>query len=163
MVTGLATLLAACGSGSVSPAGPTSTNDEAFATATCMRAHGVPNFPDPTAGSGGEGFSVAARPGSSSLTVDGIAFSGPAFEAADKACQLGNAGSKPPITESMKEGMVAKAHCIRADGVPGFPDPTFGLGIGLRLPPGMSPDSLAIQRAAKACAGVGIGIPGSGT
>jgi hypothetical protein len=163
LAVALAAGLGACGSGSPRTIAQTSTSQEAFKTSTCMRAHHVPNFPDPTGGSGGEGFSVAAQPGSSTLTVDGIAFSGPAFEAAEKACQFGGAGGRPRITEAMKEGMIAKAHCIRSHGVPGFPDPRFGLGVGLPLPPGMNPDSPAIQRAAKACAGIGIGIPGSDT
>jgi hypothetical protein len=55
-----------------------------LAFAACMRSHGVPNYPDPTFGSGGEvsqGFSAK----------DGIDQSSPAFQAAQKACKANGA------------------------------------------------------------------------
>jgi hypothetical protein len=129
-----------------------------------MRSHRVPNFPDPTVGAGGgEGFSVNLGPGGQ-LTVDGIAFGGPAFQAASKACDRYDDvfGAPAPISESQKVGMLANAACIRRHGIPSFPDPTFSQGIGINLPPGLNRRSPAIERAAKACAHVGIPIPGVG-
>jgi hypothetical protein len=99
--------------------------------------------------------------------MNGITFSGPAFQTAKKACShLDSSISPPPITEAQKQGMIAKARCIRRHGVPGFPDPTIGpngYGVGLPLEPGFNPDSPAMRHAAKACAGVGASIPGTPT
>lgn len=154
--------LAACGGGSSQSSG-SSAGSSQLALAECMRSHGVPNFPDPTKGPGGEGFSVTASPGSSAVTIDGIQFNGPVFQSADRACHFLSGGSGPPtITESQKEALFAKARCLREHGVPNFPDPTIGPGghgIGIRLPPGVSPDSPAFRQAARACRAVGAPIP----
>ena len=117
-----------------------------------MRSHGVPNFPDPTHGSGGEGFSVMSRPGS--FTVDGIAFSGPAFEAAVKTCKLFGGGSGPPaISEHQKLTELRFAQCMRAHGIKNFSDPIFPPGGGIERPdtPGLNRNSPAFQSAVKAC------------
>lgn len=163
-VVGAAVLLTACGSrGS---AGATASSNSQFALAHCMRSHGVPNFPDPTVSSGGTGFSIVATPGSSAVTVDGTMFSGPAFQSASTACGFVGPGKGPGITEAQKKAFIAKARCIRRHGVPSFPDPFFapgGHGVGINLGPGLSGDSPAIRHAAKACAGVGAGIPGTET
>lgn len=126
----------------------------AFAVSRCMRSHGVANFPDPTQSSGGAGFSISATPGSSTLTVDGTTFEGPAFESAVKACKLfGGGTAPPPITASQKRAAVAFAECIRKHGVPNFPDPTFPAGGGIEQTSGSSinRNSPAFQRAVAIC------------
>jgi hypothetical protein len=164
VVTG-ASAIAACGSSST-PSSTTAATSPQFALAKCMRSHGVPNFPDPTSGPGGEGFSILQSAGSSSVTINGIAFSGPAFHAAQKACQsAGSLGAPAPISGAQKEAFVAKAHCIRTHGVSNFPDPSFGpggYGVGINLPVGFNSQSPAFVSAAKACASVGAPIPGVG-
>ncbi len=103
----LALALAACGSAQSKPK-PSASYNSAFALSGCMRAHGVPNYPDPTVGSGGEGFQIMSSPGSSVLTVDGVTFAGPAFEAAEKTCKLFGGGNGPgAIPAAQVEGMVA--------------------------------------------------------
>lgn len=88
-VLGCALAVAACGSSSTSRATATGSANSDFAVAQCMRAHNVPNFPDPTTGPGGEGFSIRqAIGGSSSVTINGISCSGPAFLSAAKTCHL---------------------------------------------------------------------------
>ncbi len=144
--------LAACG-GSAKPTA-TAASDPQFALAKCMRAHGVPNYPDPVGGAGGEGFSITKALGSAVTSVNGIPFSGPAFESAVKTCKLfGGGGAPPPVSESQKLQLFAFARCMRAHGVPGYPDPTFppGGGIERNFPAGVNPDSPAFQRAVKAC------------
>ena len=120
-----------------------------------MRAHGVSNFPDPTAGPDGASFSRRASPGSSTVTINGITFTGPAFEAAVRACKLFGGGSgPPPISESQKLADLRFAACMRAHGVPNFPDPTFGPaghGIGWNYPPGFNRDAPAAKHAAATC------------
>lgn len=130
-----------------------------------MRAHRVPSFPDPRSSSQGGGFALELS--GSTVTVDGVALSGPAFNAANKACShLDRGVVPPPLTEAQKQGMITKAQCIRRHGVPSFPDPSFGpggYGAGVILGPGLSPDSPAIRTAAKACAHIGTPIPGTAT
>jgi hypothetical protein len=159
--------LAACGSSTPRATTVAANRPSLLTMAQCMRAHSVPNFPDPTTGSGGQGFSVNTSPGSSSITINGITFTGPAFRAAEQACRfLGGGNGPPPISEAQKQGFIAKARCIRDHGVPSFPDPTVGPnghGVGIRLGPGLNPDTPAIKAAAKACLRVGTPIPGSPT
>jgi hypothetical protein len=88
--------------------------------ARCMRANGVPNFPDPS-GSGGFTFS----PGT------GVDPSSPAFEAAQAKCQkymnLGGGlatGTQTHPSPQWLAKMVKAAQCMRRHGVPNFPDPT---------------------------------------
>ncbi len=117
-------LLAACGSGGAT--GTTGSSSSQFALARCMRTHGVSNFPDPTMGAGGPGFQISAIPGSSTLTVNGTTFNGPAFESAVRTCKLfGGGSSPPPLSAQQRRRLVAFAQCMRSHGVPDFPDPTF--------------------------------------
>jgi hypothetical protein len=144
--------IGACGGSSSKPTG--SSGDSQLALSTCMRAHGVPNYPDPTKGPGGEGFSINSSPGSSTLTVDGIPFSGPAFSSAERTCKLfGGGSSPPPISESQKVAMFHFAQCMRKHGVPSYPDPTFAAGGGIMRPgvPGLGRNSPAVRQAAATC------------
>ena len=92
----------------------------ALAYARCMRAHGVPDFPDPD--SNGQ-FNVDPQSASSQET------------AADHVCHhLLNGGGRPADTaqqQHMLGQLVRYARCMRAHGVPNFPDPqTSGGGVG---------------------------------
>ncbi|MFZ0042319.1 MAG: hypothetical protein WAK93_13495 [Solirubrobacteraceae bacterium] len=160
--------IAGCGANSSSPSvsgGTTATGDASpIGLSKCMRAHGVPNFPDPTAGPGGEGFNGISTPiGGHTLTVDGITFSGPALQTAEKACQAylpGGGGPPPPISPAQKAKALAFARCIREHGVPGFPDPVFPGhgGVKIRSGVGVNPNSPAFAQAANACGGAGRSI-----
>src|ERR1700693_5495819 len=86
-----ASLLAAC-AGSSSTSTDSAANAKAasgIAFANCMRAHGVPNFPDPGSnGNGGLQIRASARHGSGpSLSINGVAVNGPAFQSAMRTCQ----------------------------------------------------------------------------
>jgi hypothetical protein len=153
-----AAIIAGCGGSSPSDATGATTaagKVSAFALSKCMRAHGVPNFPDPTAGAGG-GLSISkSRGGGGTLTVNGVTMSGPAFQSARKACKQylpGGGGPPPPLTATQKRQVLAMARCMRTHGVPNFPDPNFaGGGIKSQLPSGVDPQSPAFQKAADAC------------
>jgi hypothetical protein len=88
--------------------------------ARCMRAHGVPDFPDPSPG-GGFAFNPAT----------GVDPSAPAFKTAQLSCEkyldLGS-GLAPGTTthpaEQWLARMVKAARCMRRHGLPNFPDPT---------------------------------------
>ena len=106
---GCAIAVAACGSSAKSGSTTANSSSPQFALAKCMRSHGVPNFPDPTSGPGGQGFSILKSVGSSSVTINGIAFSGPAFQAAQKACRsVGTLGAPAPLSEAQKEAFNRK-------------------------------------------------------
>jgi hypothetical protein len=91
----------------------------ALAYARCMRAHGVPDFPDPD--SNGQ-FNVDPHSASSQET------------AANHACHhLLTAGRQANAAQQqhMLGQLVQYARCMRAHGVPNFPDPgTTNGGIG---------------------------------
>lgn len=134
----------------------------------CMRAHGLSNFPDPSAApGGGVGFpgGVVAEAGGKELTVDGMSFSGPVYVKAAAACKEflpGGNGPPPSISAAQKAKMLAIAACVRRQGVPSFADPTFppSGGIQQNPPPDFNPQSPAFQQAAKACGiqgGFGVG------
>ncbi|MGP0051628.1 MAG: hypothetical protein ACLPZR_22645 [Solirubrobacteraceae bacterium] len=87
-----------------------------LAFATCMRANGVPNFPDPSP-EGGVALPAGTNPFS------------PAFMAARAKCQK-LTGSGPPSFGSSTHPsaqtlakLVRIARCMRQHGVPQFPDP----------------------------------------
>jgi len=151
--------IAACGSsrpGSTGDAstGPASSNPAALAASQCMRAHGIANFPDPTQSPGGEGLSVTKTPGNATVTVAGIPFSGPAFTAAAQACKFGpGARRHGAVPESTKVKELAFARCMRAHGVPNFPDPKFPAGGGIERPelPGLNLSAPAVQQAVVTC------------
>lgn len=145
-VTGSTLAVAACGS-SGKPA--TASNGQvAFLNfSKCMRSHGVPNFPDPSAGGG-----IHLNAGS------GVNPFSPGFQSAQAACKKLLPGGGPPaeVPESQKLQALKSAECMRAHGVPNFPDPTFPKGGGiLQGGPGsgINPNTPAFQRAARACGG----------
>jgi hypothetical protein len=119
----------------------------------CMRAHGLTNFPDPTQGAGGLGFNGISRtPGVDALTVDGITFAGPAWDAARKACQTylpGGGGRGPKLSPSDMAVRLARSECMRAHAVPNFPDPNARGGVD--LPPTIDTNAPAFVRAAQHC------------
>ena len=153
-------VLAACGGASGSGSAPTATNRSQSASlvafAACMRSHGVPSFPDPTTG----------PEGPNSFGIDGYIFNlpanldtqSPAYETANQNCQklIQNAGGGfHPLPEKAREAAFAHARCMRAQGVPNFPDPVVSTsdgGISVRSGgPGMNPQSPAFQHAQKVC------------
>lgn len=147
---------------SAPPDTPAGIEASALAFAKCMRAHGVPNFPDPTPG-GGFMFNPA-----------GLDRSAPAYTRAQERChKLAPHGglASPRATTQPSAHTLAKlrhiAQCMRKNGVSDFPDPTtsippnpVGSGIGLitdydgailLFPSTLNMQSPAYQRATKAC------------
>lgn len=140
MLASVALLIAGCGGGSSKPGvarlssgsskaatsnattgtgatGPSVESPEAaaLAFAGCMRAHGLPNFPDPKAG-GGFLFHTGA----------GADPSSPAFKAAQTKCKKflppGPGSGAPPSAKTLAHFLTV-AQCMRRHGVPEFPDP----------------------------------------
>ncbi len=155
--------VSACG-GASGQSGATGTNAKAASAqalkfSSCMRANGVPNFPDP--GSGG-GIDIA--PGS------GLDPQSPAFQAAQKACGKllpgGGPGARKP-TKAQFAAALAFAKCMRTHGMPRFPDPLASIpsgsgpiislrGMMFQPGPGLDPRSPGFTQAASHC---GIRLP----
>jgi hypothetical protein len=156
VVAASALVLAACGSssnsGSASNAAASAGGGKqaAFlAFSQCMRAHGVPNFPDIR-----QGMQIRKTP--DSTTVNGVQINSPAFQSAMQTCRskLPNGGRPGPLTASQRQAMLKFSQCMRSHGVPNFPDPTFhGAAVGIELTPGsgVDPNSPAFKSAQKAC------------
>ena len=127
--------------------------------AGCMRTHGVPGFPEPIALSNGKPV-FAVRNGG------GVNQNSPQFRRADQACRslLPNLGGAQPITARDQVDYLKAAQCMRAHGVPGFPDPVFADG-GVRfpLPAGLDVHTPQVQRAVAICRTlIPRGLPYSG-
>jgi hypothetical protein len=147
--------------GGSSPESPASLEQAGVAYAKCMRASGVPNFPDPKAGGG---FLFHARAGMNP--------SSPAFKAAQARCRHfmpPGPGSGPPPSPQTLAKFLNIARCMRQHGVDDFPDPRtsvpsnpFGSGgygvisdiegVILIFPSTIDQRSPAFTRASAACA-----------
>lgn len=107
------------------PQGPAQIDRDFLLYADCMRAHGVPAFPDP-------------KPGGGIQLGPGVDPSAPAFQAARATCRkllpagMLGAGTTTHPSSGTLERFVRIAECMRRHGVPDFPDPrtsvpsTFG-------------------------------------
>jgi hypothetical protein len=143
----IALLATACGGGS-SPAASTggSTRQQAaLAYARCMRAHGVPDFPDPDTngdfhlsdnqqggGSKGSGSnSVSSQETAADHVCHHLLAAGPQLNAAQNQHALSQ--------------LVKYAQCMRAHGVPNFPDPHTTNG-GIGVPSGIGFDMSGIDQ-----------------
>jgi hypothetical protein len=139
-----------------------------LAFAKCMRANGVPNFPDPKPG-GAPGFSIPA----------GTSPAAPAFRAAQAKCHKfmplpgsGPGSSTGPAAHTMAK-LVKIAQCMRRHGVPQFPDPRTSVpsnpsgfqeisnfdGAILLFPSTINMQSPAYRRALTACGAPPLGLP----
>lgn len=155
----LAVAALACGAivlGGCSSSGDTGTGSQSSGVsagikfADCMRAHGVPNFPDP------------------GVSREIPIMRSPAFQSAQTSCQHllgGGLGSGPPSPQARAQ-LLRISQCMRRHGVSEFPDPRAGpppstltgdsviLGTGgyiLAIPSSIDPSSPGFKRAATAC------------
>jgi hypothetical protein len=123
---------------------------------SCMRKHGVSNFPDPNS-KGVIQFGSA----------QGIDPNSPAFTSAQSACQklLPNGGAPSPQEKAKsQQKLLAYSECMRAHGIKDFPDPTNGgLRITGRQGSDLTPNNPHFQAAEKACqASSPLGDAGTG-
>jgi hypothetical protein len=159
-----ALLAAACGGGpsstgthATSNAGG-SANAQPLAFSHCIRAHGVPNFPDPNSSG------VWPKP-----QVEGAA-SNPKYSTAARACGHllpdGGPGVAPSeaVDQQIQNDMTKFAQCMRASGVSNWPDPTLDQGRAVFDPQaaGVNTNSPQISAKVHECEHVfpaSIGIP----
>jgi hypothetical protein len=179
-VVGLALAAVACGDGpaktavarvnstTTPSAGPVrsaaggglSNNEDPLKYSICMRSHGVANFPDP---------------GASDLVIRAFKSSGvfasPTFMAASRACAKYNGGHLPTtattqaVSPKEMQKRLAVSHCMRAHGVPNFPDPNPITG-EMGRPAGISANSPTVIAALRDCSplarAAGLGPPNTG-
>lgn len=140
----LATACSASKGSSGANATPTANaRDSLVAYSRCMRSHGVPDFPDPDSQGG--------------LTLNGekggdLAPDSPAFKAASEACKsLQPRTPDNPNRALIRAGALKYSACMRAHGLPRFPDPGADGGLQIQAGPDLDPNSPQYIAADKAC------------
>jgi hypothetical protein len=165
----LALLGAACssspssaGSGGSSNAGRSANSQIGIDYARCMRAHGVPKYPDPDS-------SNELASGLPKVSLQQLEVSSSQYQAARNDCAhlLPNGGQ---MTQSQSQqdlnAMLRYARCMRSRGVPNWPDPTYdsaaGWGFNLLHVHGFDPNSTQTDNKMNECNRTlppGIGVP----
>ena len=147
-----------------SPAGPGDPYRQELAYSQCMRAHGLADFPDPQVQADGTvARRIEVQQGSD------LDPNTPGFQAAARACQ--SLAAPPPQGQRTQQQARQQAQaleyasCMRAHGVPTFPDPVFSNGISFGDNGTYDPNSASFQAADHACGsllsgGNGAGAPG---
>lgn len=145
---------AACSELPGSPGGSVN-YQEALAFARCMRAHGVPSFPDP--GSNGQ------------FSGNGIDKHSPRLQSAEGACQSLLPGRNPAAALAQARTQALRfSRCMRAHGILNFPDPSVksngsGVSASVRMkigPGGIDINSPQFKAAQQACVSL---LPTAGT
>jgi hypothetical protein len=125
----------------------------ALAFAKCVRAHGVPDFPDPTA--------------AGVFNFNGDITQSPQFRSASQTCRsvahIAGGPPSPAQQAKMLASLLKYSGCMRSHGVPNFPDPTSSpggaVGLAINSSMGIDPNSAIFQRAQQACQSL---APGGG-
>ncbi|MEN3362704.1 MAG: hypothetical protein V7637_6686 [Mycobacteriales bacterium] len=139
--TGVASL----STSSASPSPSTGANNSPVKYSQCMRAHGVPKFPDP-GGNGGIALDAGKLGVDPRSTV---------FKAAEKACESVRPKGPPPdpkLAAEAQQRALAYSKCMRSHGVKNFPDPKFdGNSTSLSVPESVRPNSPQFKAADAVC------------
>jgi len=114
-----------------------------LAYSQCMRAHGVPDFPDPDAAG-----NIQVHPGSPNDPMNG-----PQEQVANDDCQYllpGGGTSGAGVNEQTVSQDLKLAQCMRAHGAANFPDPTVS-GNSVSFQGNFDYGSPQWQKAERAC------------
>ncbi|TMQ94556.1 hypothetical protein ETD83_23865 [Actinomadura soli] len=125
------------GSGAAAGGGTTGKSDNRYVKyAQCMRANGVPDWPDPI---DGDKFR---------MPMGKINPDSPGFKAAERKCEPVRPPEwRAPDDPALQAKMLKYAQCMRKNGLPDFPDPQDGkLDTG-----GVDPDSPQYKAADQKC------------
>jgi hypothetical protein len=147
---------ASAGSGGGGSAGSSSPDSQAVAYSACVRAHGVPNFPDPKVSTNGGEVKVA-------IGINPSISSNPHFKSAQQACSKllpsggPGEGANHQVSPQEQSQYLKAAACIRSHGIPNFPDPTFSGGGVHVSQKDINPHSPQVRAAEEACQSL---IPG---
>jgi hypothetical protein len=130
VLAAVASLVAACGGGGSHTAAGSSQNGTSAPLSamqsgilflSCIRAHGVPDFP---------GSAVSANDGQLELDVPGYLKTQPQFQSALRVCQkyLPRHGSAAKTHHVTIQRELSYARCMRSHGITNFADPLPGGG-----------------------------------
>jgi hypothetical protein len=152
-LAGTALFGAACG-GKTPAAVPQQTASryqQAVAYAKCMRSHGDPAWPDPNSN---------GMFGNNNGSLDE---SSAAYQAANKICaKLGPGSNAPPAAQQQQAlaQLLKYSQCMRAHGIPKYPDPTADAGgVGISIRGNIGQHTPQFQAAQQACRSL---MPGPG-
>lgn len=149
VVLAAAILVAACGGRYASHIRKSTEAGNAIKFARCMRANGVPSFPD-------SGAEVQSLNNGQTMSINGVSVSSPAFQSAQQKCQhyiSSGAPISPAEQAKFRQEILKVARCMRAHGIKAFPDSgTFSTSSAL------NPQAPAFRAASKKC-----GIGGTAT
>jgi hypothetical protein len=122
-----------------------------LAYSVCMRAHGVPDFPEPS-GSGG------LTGGKEAVIASLRQVSAAKAQAAQSSCLHllpgGSLSGQPvyKITAQDQQDYLKAVACLRAHGFPAFPDPNFAGGtVSFSVPPSIDTNSAEFVQARQTC------------
>jgi hypothetical protein len=152
VMAGTALLAAACGGSTSGPPAHLTAYQQELAYAECMRAHGLPTFPDPQ----NDGTFNSTRANAND-------FHGTLFLSANRACaHLEGAGETPAQFQQNVRQTLRYAACMRAHGIAGFQANVQGsrITVGIQGPGSEmnTPDFLAAQRACRKLSPFGGGL-----
>jgi hypothetical protein len=152
---GIGLLLVACGGSAGGSTAHQTAYQRELAYAECMRARGLPGFPDPHS----DGTFT-------SNDTDASDFSGPRFGSADRACaHLEGPGMTPAQQQQFTRQALRFAACMRAHGITNFQySPHGGSSGGMGVQgPGPAAGTPQFQSAQQACRKLmpGLGSGGS--
>jgi hypothetical protein len=111
------------------------------------------------------GCGASAGSSSTSASLAGSASAAASTGSSATAGGGGTSSGSSTRVASQASGPLAFSRCMRANGVPNFPDPSAGGTAQFTLPPGTSPESPAFQAARAKCRNLlpGGGPPGPGS
>lgn len=126
-----------------------SASSNAVAFAQCMRAHGVPSYPDPSSVSGG-------------IDESQLGVSDTVYETAKTTCnrlypQPHSAGPTTAQQQQLEVQLLNFSKCMRSHGLPSFPDPNpastiwGSSGQVFNVPSSINPNSPQFTSAKNAC------------
>jgi hypothetical protein len=158
--SGVASLTGSNGGGSTTTTVSKADTAKLYANwAQCMRDHGV-NMADPTFSGDGQ-VSINASGGSKASMDTAMT----ACQALHDAAQKASGGNKPAGQKPDPTKMRNFAKCMRAHGLPDFPDPSPDGGMKIQAQAGqnsdLDPNNPTFQNAQKACQSI-IGAPKGG-
>ncbi len=147
-------VLSACSGGSSTPntAADSSTTAGAsvLAYSSCMRSHGVPNFPDPGTSGGIDDKQAVV----SALTAVSKAVADSAQNECQHLMPAGGLGGqvRQAVPAQDQQDYLNAAACMRSHGFTNFPDPTFHDGnVSLNIPSSIDTKSAQFTQAAQVC------------
>jgi hypothetical protein len=154
--------VAACGTSPSAPRAATSTTianssaggntdaSDLVAYSSCMRSHGIPNFPDPTSSGGIPKSAVVSALGAVS-NAQATAAQNDCAHVLAPGESLGGQTAKTVTAQDQQYYLNAVA-CMRSHGFRNFPDPVFSGGsVNLSIPPSIDQNSTQFIHAAQIC------------